>query len=108
MPRHAPDEPETTSTGQSLFQLALHHKRLVVLGAAAGLLCGALYYLSAAKIYQSTAQLWVIERRTEPATGNEPRAASQGDVLAPHLNLLSSPLLIERAIRHGHLNELAS
>jgi capsular exopolysaccharide synthesis family protein len=85
--------------GPGLLQVVWNRKALVLLGVALGLALGALNYLRRQPVYQSAAQLLVINKRPVPVLGTDAQlAAGFTDDFAPaHLNIIKSTLVLKQA-----------
>ena len=91
---------QTEPARRSVMAVVWQRKALVVLGTLVGLVVGFLFYWQRAPVYQSTAQILVIKKRSDPlpVAGGDPRLGYVEDYMATHLALLRSPLIIERAV----------
>lgn len=88
------------------LQILWHRKSLIVLGLIVGLLAGGLFYVHSKPIYESDAQVLVVEKRPEAVTGETRGVTAFDDYIATHRILIQSPLVVERAIRQGNLSGL--
>jgi capsular exopolysaccharide synthesis family protein len=96
---------------RGLAQIVWQRKALVILGAVVGLAVGSLVYAQRPPVYQSTAQVFVVKKRSSslpigPAV--DTRAAYMEDYVASHLILFKSPLIIEKAVQKRALGSLKS
>jgi capsular exopolysaccharide synthesis family protein len=93
------------------FRLMWRHRYLILLGVVAGSVIGALYYVRATPIYQSSAQVLVVKKTPDAlplAAGSEGRANQTEDYLSTHQTLIRSPVIVGDAIRKGELGRLPS
>lgn len=80
--------------------IAWRHRGMVFLGLFIGLLCGAIYYSQATPVYQSTAQVLVIKKRSDVVPGVGTTAPQQmyvEDYLTTHAILIGSQPILHRA-----------
>jgi capsular exopolysaccharide synthesis family protein len=95
-----PVEPDRGPAGAGLLRIAWNHKSLVALGIAIGLSLGALNYLRKQPVYQSAAQILIINKRP-PVTVNGVELQTGGasdDFAAAHLNVIKSRLVVDRTV----------
>jgi capsular exopolysaccharide synthesis family protein len=108
------DEPQRaegsqTWRGQSLLaavHVAWRRRSLLILGIGVGLLFGGLYYFAMPPTYQSTAQVLVVKKRPDELTGKDTRNLAIEDYVATQQTIVSSPLVIERAVDKRALGSL--
>ena len=95
---------------RTLTQILWQRKALVFLGAVVGLVAGFLFYVQRTPVFQSSAQVLVIKKRSDalPILGGDPRLSYVEDYMATHLVLLRSPLVVERAVKKRDLQNLKS
>jgi capsular exopolysaccharide synthesis family protein len=93
---------DRTQSNPGLLRIAWNHKALLLLGAAVGLTLGALNYLRKAPVYQSAAQLLVINKRPPLAiTGLDLQPlGAPDDFAAAHLSVIKSRLVLDRTLQH--------
>jgi succinoglycan biosynthesis transport protein ExoP len=105
----APDQAPSHGS-RNLLAVIWQRKALVILGALLGLVAGFLFYWQRAPVYQSTAQVLVIKKRSDPlpVAGGDPRLAYVDDYMGTHLVLLRSPLIIDRAVKKRDLASMKS
>lgn len=114
---HEAQTPEPASA-DSLFDLVgiLWRRKwiAVVMLLACGAL-GALYYFQAERVYQSSAQILLIKKEKFPVAGADAgrgpgRYSEYGyeDTLSTHMILITSPLIVGRAVESHKLASLAS
>ncbi len=99
------------SLSRGLGQILWRRKALIVIGAAAGLVIGALFFSQQAPVYQTGAKVLVIKKnhdRMLPIFGTNPGAAFMEDYLATHVQLIQSPLIIEKSVKKFELHTLKS
>lgn len=91
----------------SWMRLVSRHKSLIALGVVVGLVLGTLAYVQKAPVYQTTAQLIVTKKQTNPLPGDaDPRNFFYEDYLATHQILIRSPEIVNRAVKDHRLREL--
>lgn len=92
-----------------IWALVRRRKWLILFMLAAGLALGYLYYEKATRIYETQAQVLVTERRTvsESPLGNVANEPGYGR-LTNHIQLIRSPVVVQRAVEKFRLNELTS
>jgi capsular exopolysaccharide synthesis family protein len=108
MPQEDRPEPEGRQ-GRALLraaQVAWQRRSLLLLGIGVGLLFGVLYYVVTSPTYRSTAQVLVVKKRPDEITGKDTRNLAIEDYVATQQILVSSPLIIERAIEKHSLGSL--
>jgi succinoglycan biosynthesis transport protein ExoP len=115
MPDRADMELEATEavpkrSARSLPKIVWQRKSLVAVSTLAGLLFGFAFYAQRPPVYQSTAQVLVVKKRSDPLpiTGGDPRLTFVEDYLSTHLVLIKSPLIVERAVQKRELGSLPS
>jgi succinoglycan biosynthesis transport protein ExoP len=91
-----------SQTGLYLLQIVWRRKSLFLLGLVVGVALAGLYYAQATRIYESKAQVVVIQKQPGALTGVDMRHMPVEDYVSTHQTIIQSPLIIERAIRtHG-------
>jgi polysaccharide biosynthesis transport protein len=85
----------------SPLQVAWRRKSLVLLGLVTSLGLGTLYYVKAAPIYSSAAQVLVVKKQPDavPVSTVDGRMAVMEDYLATHTTLIRSPEIVKRAAK---------
>jgi capsular exopolysaccharide synthesis family protein len=109
--RDDPDFEASEPPASAGFVRVLWQRRaLVLLGAVVGAALGCLAYTQYPPVYQSSAQVLVVKKRSDPLPmqGGDPRLTFMEDYLATHLILLRSPLIAERAVKKRDLRSLPS
>jgi polysaccharide biosynthesis transport protein len=103
-------EPQAHPAGPSrnLLSVLWQRKALILFGLAVGALAGALVYLQRPAVYQSSAQVHVIKKRSEVIPSPEGMALAYEDFIPTHLVLIRSPLIVKKAIKLGNLSALSS
>jgi polysaccharide biosynthesis transport protein len=86
------------------------HKLLVAFGATVGLVLGALVYVQRAPVYQTSAQVLVVKKRSDalPITGGDPRLSFVEDYVATHMVVIKSQVVVEQAVKKRNLQALPS
>jgi capsular exopolysaccharide synthesis family protein len=104
-PQDFDHDPVETDSGQgrlTLLQVVWNRKALVLLGVVVGLALGTLNYLRKQPVYQSTAQLLVINKRPVPIMGLDAQLAAAGyaeDFASAHLSIIKSTLVLGKAAK---------
>jgi capsular exopolysaccharide synthesis family protein len=95
---------------RNVLLVCWQRRSLVLLGAAAGLVIGVLYYAQKRPVYQSGAKILVVKRNAGalPVAGGDPRLTVFEDFVSTHLELLTSPVIVERAVKKRNLGALPS
>src|SRR5262245_1611754 len=96
------------SASRSYAVILWQRKSLLILGIILGVLGGLLLYWQRPPVYQSTAQVLVIKKRSDPlpVAGGDPRMGYVDDYMGTHMVLLRSPLIINAAINKRELASL--
>lgn len=104
-----PDTPARAG-GRNIFQIVWQRAGLVFFCLVLGTTFGVLYYVKKPAVYQSSAQVLVIKKRSDalPISGGDPRLTVYDDYVSTHLTLLRSPLVVEKAVRKRNLGGLKS
>jgi capsular exopolysaccharide synthesis family protein len=99
-----------THVSVNLVQLVWRRKALIVLGGVIGLAAAWLYYSRLTPTYQASAQVQVMNKYPNalPVQGLDTRLSFFEDYTANHLKLISSPLLISKAVEKKQLHTLKS
>ncbi len=90
-----------------LLDLLWRRRTYVIACTLVGIFLGALYCFLATPMYESTAEVLVVQKRPQPVTGDVQYQSGFQDYLATHLAIITSPLIVERAIKTSHLGSLA-
>jgi capsular exopolysaccharide synthesis family protein len=93
---------------RNLLSALWQRKALVLFGLAVGTLVGVLVYLQRPPVYQSSAQVHVIKKRSEVIPGPDGMALAYEDFIPTHLVLIRSPMIVRKAIERGNLTGLSS
>ncbi len=99
----------STEQGQAFLQIVRtvwQRRGLMILAVGVSLSLGFLYYFTAAPTYRSSAQVLVVKKRLEEGAGINTRGTGIEDYVATHVVLVTSPLIIERAIKKHALGAL--
>jgi polysaccharide biosynthesis transport protein len=106
LPGHAnPDDAYRKSINYAV--LALRYRWWLAGGAVLGCVLGIVYYLYAGPEYDATVQILVSRQHTSPVPA-EQRALGDWGERSEHIAIILSPMIVERAIDIGKLNELAT
>jgi capsular exopolysaccharide synthesis family protein len=81
-------------------------KALVILATLLGLVGGSLFYWQRPPVYQSGAQILVIKKQPVIPVGNQGMGYTGEDYMSVHLEVIRSPMIIERAVRKKELGAL--
>jgi polysaccharide biosynthesis transport protein len=102
-----PPEPARAGASPGLLHIAWRRKSLVLLGLILGLAGAGLFYAQRPPVYQSSAQVLVVKKRTDTLSqGVEGRYTYMDDYVPTHIVLIRSPVVAELAVRNKKLNEL--
>lgn len=88
------------------LRIAWRRRSLLALGTTVGLVLGALYYVQRTPLYESDAQVLVVNKRPDTGTGSGVHLSHFEDYVSTHRVLVRSPLIIERAIEKYRLGSL--
>ncbi len=102
------DEIEAQQGPGKILHTLWRHKWLVLLGGVIGLVVGAVMYVRATPIYQSNAQVLVINNNANalPVAGLDARYSVVQDYVSTQVYLLKSPVIIRRAVEKAELRSL--
>ena len=89
-----------------LLELLWRRKEILAVTTAAAIVIGLLYYVQAVRVYESSADVLLVQKRPEVVTGDQRYESSFEDYVVTHLALVVSPLIIERAIETSDLGSL--
>ncbi len=106
LPGHVNPDDEAEGLPINYLQLAIRYKWRLLAGAVAGLILGHFAYLRSGPEYDAFAQILVSRRYTPPVREEDRMLTAQGKP-SDHIPLITSPLLIEKAVRIGNLQELS-
>jgi len=90
-----PELPAARSRG--FLTVLWQRKALLILATLLGLVGGSLFYWQRPPIYQSASQILIIKK--QPVLPVAERMGYADDYMSTHLEVLRSPLIIERAIK---------
>ncbi len=107
LPSHVNPDEEAERLPINYIVLALRYKWWLLCGLLAGVVLGHLAYLKAGPEYEAVAQILVSRKYTPPVRENE-RMLHETGKPSEHLALIVSPMIAEKAIEIGKLNELAT
>jgi capsular exopolysaccharide synthesis family protein len=94
---------------RNLLKTVWQRKSLVIVAALGGLLAGFAFYSQRTPVYQTTAQILVVKKRSDPLpVVNDPRLSFYEDYLSTHMVLIRSPLIVEKAVEKRGLGSLRS
>ena len=89
-----------------LLQILWTRKALIILGAVIGLMLGGIYFAQRKPVFESSAQVYVIKKTPDmPMPGWETYGLVE-DYLNTHLLLISSPIILDKAVKSGELDRL--
>ena len=106
LPGHVNPDDEAEGAPINYLQLAIRYKWRLLAGAIAGLILGHLAYLRSGPEYDAFSQILVSRKFTPPVRDEDRYLTSQGKP-SEDIPLISSPLLIEKAVRLGDLKQLS-
>lgn len=95
--------PQTTV---DLLDLLWRRRIRVVLCMLTGVGLGVLYCALTSPVYESTADVLVVQKRPQAMTGDRQYESGFEDYIATHLAIITSPLIVERAIEASNLGSL--
>lgn len=107
LPGHAHPDEEAYRKSVNFAMLALRYRWWLATGGLLGLVLGFAYYLQAGPEYDATAQILVSRQHTSPIPA-EQRALSDWGERSEHIAIILSPMIIDRAVEIGKLNELST
>lgn len=81
-------------------------RSLVVLGLVVALVLGSLYYVQKKPVYESSAEVLVVNKNSDAVTGDTSSQTHFEDYIATHTVLIRSPLVVEKAVQEGQLRAL--
>jgi capsular exopolysaccharide synthesis family protein len=110
--QHPAGSPAANEQGFYAYQLlrdvVRRRKSRILLGLALGVAAAAAYCYLAGPWYDSSAQVLVIKKRLETSPISDPGPGHpQEDYLATHMLLITSPLVVGKAVEKGRLQDLA-
>ena len=105
LPGHVNPDDEAEGTPINYLQLAIRYKWRLLAGAIAGLILGHFAYLRSGPEYDAFAQILVSRKYTPPVREEDRMLTTQGKP-SEDIPLITSPLLIEKALRIGDLQTL--
>ncbi len=103
----------TKASGPTPWEILWYYKSYVALGAVIGIVLGVLYWSMAKRVYETTAQIWVVKKQPDVPISSDPQsAAAHGynaseDFLSTHRTLIQSAVIVGDAISKGRLGERA-
>lgn len=100
-----PNADEAVFRSVNLVQLGLKYRWWLAAGATCGVLLGMLMYLRSGPEYEATAQILVSRKDSVPIR-EEQRMLSNFGERSEHIALILSPMIINKAIEIGKLDEL--
>ncbi|MCA9263648.1 MAG: polysaccharide biosynthesis tyrosine autokinase [Planctomycetales bacterium] len=89
-----------------LIDLAWRRKLLIVSGVIVAVAAGLVYYFVAPPYYESSADVLLVRKRPEIITSNQRYESGFEDYVSTHLALITSPMIIGRAIDESSLDQL--
>src|SRR5579884_4014954 len=99
------------ASGPSPWQVLWQRKAYVALGTVIGLVLGVLYWSMAPKVYESTAQIWVLKKQPDAPISADPSSVAMAnfnaseDFLSTHRTLIRSAVIVSDAVAKGRLSE---
>jgi capsular exopolysaccharide synthesis family protein len=97
--------PQTTV---DLLELVWRRRRRIIACLLLGIGAAAIYCMLAPPVYESVADVLVVQKRPQAMTGDRQYESGFEDYIATHLAIISSPLIVERAIKASDLSALES
>jgi succinoglycan biosynthesis transport protein ExoP len=101
------------ASGPSPWEVIWQRKPYVALGMVVGLALGVLYWSMAPKVYESTAQIWVLKKQPDAPVTTDPSSLALAnynaneDFLSTHRTLIRSAVITSDAVAKGRLTERA-
>src|SRR5881275_1737337 len=90
-----------------LLNIAWRFKLLILLGTLVGLIIGYFYAAQLPPIYRSSASMLVLKKRPEIGFSSfDGRTAAMEDYLSTHKELISKPIIVDKAARKRNLKDL--
>jgi polysaccharide biosynthesis transport protein len=105
LPGHVNPDDEAEGMPINYVQLAIRYKWRLLAGAMAGLILGHLAYLRSGPEYDAFAQILVSRKYTPPVREEDRVLTTQGKP-SEDIPLITSPMLITKALRLGDLTKL--
>lgn len=109
---------QTSTTGEfgrrgpnstiDLLDLFWRRKSYLIVCMLLSIVLGALYCSLSMTVYESTADVLVVQKRPHAVTGDQQYESAFGDYLATHLAIIASPKIVKRAVEGSELGSLAS
>ncbi len=90
-----------------LLELFWRRRTYVIVCTLLGIVLGVLYCGLATPMYESTADVLVVQKRPQAVTGDNQYESGFEDYLATHLAVIVSPVIVERAIEASDLGSLS-
>jgi succinoglycan biosynthesis transport protein ExoP len=100
-----------SASGPSPWEVLWQRKPYVALGVVIGLVLGVLYWSMAPKVYESTAQIWVLKKQPDAPISADPSSVAMAnfnaseDFLSTHRTLIRSAVIVSDAVAKGRLSE---
>ena len=110
MPNYISNETGRSGPGSTIDLLELFWRRrtYVIACTLLGIVLGLIYGVLATPMYESTADVLVVQKRPQAVTGDHQYESGFEDYLATHLAIIVSPVIVERAIEESDLASLES
>ncbi len=110
MPNYISNETGRSGPGSTVDLLELFWRRrtYVIACTLLGIVLGLIYGVLATPMYESTADVLVVQKRPQAVTGDNQYESGFEDYLATHLAIIVSPVIVERAIEESDLASLES
>ncbi len=91
-----------------LLEIFWRRRYYLIACTSLGIVLGLIYCVLAMPMYQSTADVLVVQKRPQAVTGDHQYESGFEDYLATHLAVMVSPVIVQRAIEASDLGSLAS
>lgn len=105
LPGHVNPDDEAEGVPINYLQLAIRYKWRLMSGLIVGLVLGHLAYMKSGPEYDAVSQILVSKKYTPPVREEDRMLTTQSKV-SDHIPLITSPLLIEQAVKLGNLKDL--
>lgn len=92
------------ASGFDLLKTVLRHKSLFFLGIVVAYVLGALYYVRQTPIYESRAEVLIVNKHPDAAGGG--LQSYFADYMSTHEALVASPAIVNRAVAQGDIGQL--
>ena len=99
--------PPATSDPVNYYKLLIRHKSLIALGVVIALVLGAIHYSRITPMYQSSSNVLIVNKRPGVVAGGDTQIHLM-DYMSTQGTLITSPLIVGRAVEKSNLGSLRS